>query len=57
MEKVRSRIKVELIRKNDTDKIIKQKSKLIFNAFHKSYEIMLVIHSDKTMFLWISLFI
>ena len=38
MENVRNRIKVEFIRKEDTDKIIKQQSKLTFNGFHKSYE-------------------
>ena len=35
MENVRNRIKVEFIRKNDTDKIIKQQSKLTFNGIHK----------------------
>ena len=38
MEKGRNRIKVEFIRKVDTDKIIKQQSKLTFNGIHKSYE-------------------
>ena len=38
MENVRNRIKVEFIKKDDTDKIIKQQSKLIFNGIHKSYE-------------------
>ena len=38
MENVRNRIKVEFIRKEDTDKIIKQQSKLTFNGIHKSYE-------------------
>ena len=38
MENVRNRIKVEFIRKHDTDKIIKQQSKLTFNGSHKSYE-------------------
>ena len=38
MKKVRNRIRVELIRKDDKDKIIKQQSKLIFNGIHKSYE-------------------
>ena len=37
MEKVRNRIKVEFISKNDTDKIIKQQSKLTLNGIHKSY--------------------
>ena len=39
MENVRNRIKVEFIRKDDTDKIINQQSKLTFNGIHKSYEI------------------
>ena len=38
MENVRNRIKVEFIRKDDTDKIIKQQSKLTFNGIHRSYE-------------------
>ena len=38
MEHVRFRIKVEFIRKNDTDKILKQQSKLTFIGSHKSYE-------------------
>ena len=38
MENVRNRIKVEFIQKDDTDKIIKQQSKLTFNGIHKSYE-------------------
>ena len=37
-EKVCNRIKVEFIGKDDTDKIIKQQSKLFFNGIHKSYE-------------------
>ena len=38
MEIVRNRIKVEFIKKDDFDKIIKQQSKLTFNGIHKSYE-------------------
>ena len=38
MENIRNRIKVEFIKKDDTDKIKKQQSKLTFNGFHKSYE-------------------
>ena len=38
MENVRNRIKVEFIKEDDTDKIIKQQSKLTFNRIHKSYE-------------------
>ena len=39
MENVRNRIKVEFIKKDDTDKIIKQQSNLAFNGIYKSYEI------------------
>ena len=38
LENVRNRIKVEFIRKDDTNKIVKQQSKLTFNGIHKSYE-------------------
>ena len=36
MENVRNRVKIEVIRKNDNDKIIKQKSKITFNGIHKA---------------------
>ena len=39
MENVRNRIKVKFIRKDDTDKFIKQQSNMTFNGIHKSYEI------------------
>ena len=38
MEIVRNGKKVEIIKKDDTDKIIKQQLKLTFNGIHKSYE-------------------
>ena len=38
MEDVRNRLKIKFIKKDDTDKISKQKSKLTFNDVHKSYE-------------------
>ena len=38
MENIRNRTKVEFIKKDDTDKIINQQSKLTFNGIHKSYE-------------------
>ena len=38
MENIRNRIKVENIRKDDTDKIKKQQCKLTFKGIHKSYE-------------------
>ena len=39
MKKVRNRIKVELLQKDDNAKIIKQQSKLTFNGLHKFYKI------------------
>ena len=38
-EIVRNRKKVDFIKKEDTDKKIKQQSKITFNGFHKSFEI------------------
>ena len=38
MENVRNRMKVECIKKADTDKIIKQQPKLYLSGIHKSYE-------------------
>ena len=38
MENVRNRLKIELIKKDETDKTIKQQSKLTFSGLHKSYE-------------------
>ena len=38
MENVRNRIKVEFIKNDDTNKIIKQQSKLTLIGIHKSYE-------------------
>ena len=38
MENVRNRIKVEFVKKDDTDKFMKQQSKLTFNGIHNSYE-------------------
>ena len=37
MQNVRSRIKIEVIRKHVNERIFKQQSKLIFNGIHKSY--------------------
>ena len=39
MENVLNRIKIEFIKKDDNDKMIKQQSKLTFNGIQKSYEI------------------
>ena len=38
MEKVRNRLKAEFIKKDDTDRIIKEHFKLTFNGIHKSNE-------------------
>ena len=38
MDNVRNREKVEFIKEDDIDKIIKQQLKLPFNRIHKSYE-------------------
>ena len=38
LENVRNRCKIEIIKKSDADKTIKQQSKLTFNGIHKSYE-------------------
>ena len=38
MEKVRNRLKIKFIKKDDYREIIKQQSKLTFNGIHKAYE-------------------
>ena len=38
MENIRNRCKIEFIRKDENEKIVKQQSKLTFNGIHKSYE-------------------
>ena len=38
MENVRNRLKIKFFQKDDTDKFIKQQSKLTLNGIHKSYE-------------------
>ena len=38
MEKLRSRLRLELIKNYEFEEIIKQQSKLIFAGTHKSYE-------------------
>ena len=37
LENIRNRLKIEIIKKCENDKIIKQQSKLTFNGIHKSY--------------------
>ena len=38
MANVPNRVRLEFIKKDDTQKNIKQQSKLTFNGIHKSYE-------------------
>ena len=38
MINIRNRLRLEFIRKGDTEKIIQQQSKITFNGFRKSYE-------------------
>ena len=38
MENVRNGLKIKFIKKDDTDKILKQESKLTFSGIQKSYE-------------------
>ena len=38
MDNVRNRIKIDFIRTDDSDKVLKQQSKLTFNGNHRSYE-------------------
>ena len=38
MQDVRNRLKIKFIKKDDTEKIIKQQSKITLNGIHKSYE-------------------
>ena len=56
MENVRNRIRLEMFKKDDTKNIIKQQSKLTSNGTHKLLKIVIVIHSNKTKFLWINQF-
>ena len=35
---VRNRLKIEFVKKGETDKIVKQQSRLTFNGIHKPYE-------------------
>ena len=55
----RNRRKIEFVKKDDTDKNIKQQSKMTFNGIPKSHETYdsYVRHSNRTKCLWIGLFI
>ena len=55
-ENVRSRIKVEFIQKDDTDKIIKQQQKNRSMVFINHMKIMIVIQSNKMKYSWINQF-
>ena len=57
MEMVPNRCTVDFSRKDETDKIIKQQSKLTFNGTHKLYEDCDSYNFKKMKFLWISQFI
>ena len=54
MENVRNRINVEFIKKDETDKIIKQQYKLTFFGIHKSYENYDSYAFKQNIFLWIN---
>ena len=38
MKNVRSKLKIELVKKDDDSKLVKVQSELTFEAFHKSYD-------------------
>ena len=50
MENVRKRVKIELIRKDDNEKIIKQQSKVKFNGIYKLIQIVVGIQLNKMKF-------
>ena len=59
LENIRNRLELELIKNDNIKKIINQQSKLTFNGIQKSYEnykTMIVIHSNRTKWLWIKLY-
>ena len=57
MENVRNRPKSKIFKKDDYRETIKQKSKLHSMAFISHMKSVIVIHSNKIKFLWISRFI
>ena len=57
MENVRNRKKVEFIKKDDTDKIMKQQLNGLSMEFINLMKNMIVIRSNRMKCLWISLFI
>ena len=56
MENVRNRIRLEFFENNNTKMIIKQQPKITFNGIYNHMKIVIAIHSNKTMFLWIDRF-
>ena len=50
MENIRNRCKIEFIRKDDNEKIVKQQSKLTLMEFINLMKIMIVIHLNKMKF-------
>ena len=56
LENVRNRLGLELIKKDDIKKIIKQQSKLTFNGIQRSYENYDSYTFKKTKSLWIKLY-
>ena len=57
IENVRNRVRLEFIRKDEAEKIIKQQSKLIFIEFINHMKNVIVLHLSKLMICWISQFI
>ena len=56
LENVRYRLRLEIIKKYDTNNIIKQQSKLTFNGIHNSYENYYSYTLKKTKYLWMKLY-
>ena len=56
LENVRNRLGLELIKKGDIKKIVKQQSKLTFNGIQKSYENYYSFTYKKMKSLWIKLY-
>ena len=56
LENIRNRLVLELIKKDDIKKIIKQQTKLTFDGIQKSYEIYDSYTFKKTKYLWIKLY-
>ena len=57
MENVRNRIKVEIIKKDDNEEIIKQQSKLTWSGYINLIQTMAVTRSSRMKYTWMSQFI